>query len=60
MDERARSWHLANRMPKNPSLDQRIAWAIGHAENCGCRPVPEGLVAEFKKRGLPVPKPRSA
>ena len=34
------TWHLANKMPKNPNLEKRITWHIEHANNCLCRPVP--------------------
>jgi hypothetical protein len=36
-------WHRTNRMPKNATLDQRIAWHVGHTANCGCRPMPESI-----------------
>lgn len=43
-------WHLANKMPKNPTLDQRIEWHMKHVENCQCRK-PEGkILEEIKKR----------
>jgi hypothetical protein len=51
------TWHKANRMPKNATLDQRIAWHEGHLKHCTCRPTAEGqamlkkLLAEKKKRG---------
>jgi hypothetical protein len=32
-------WHLENKMPKNPTTDDRIKWHIEHAKNCLCRPV---------------------
>ncbi|MBS1903980.1 MAG: hypothetical protein JSS75_09770 [Bacteroidetes bacterium] len=43
-------WHNDHRMPKNATLDQRIAWHIEHAKHCGCRPMPEKLKAEIAKR----------
>jgi len=42
-------WHLAHRMPKNPTLDERMQWHIEHAKNCGCREMPPKLKAEFAK-----------
>lgn len=45
-------WHKANRMPKNPTLDQRIAWHLEHAKNCNCRPLEGKILEEIKKRGL--------
>ena len=49
------AWHEANPMPKNPTLDQRIAWHLAHAANCGCRPVPDKLAEEMRRRGITVP-----
>jgi len=37
------AWHKKNRMPKNPTLDQRLAWHVAHAEHCTCREMPENL-----------------
>jgi len=45
-----REWHLANKMPKNPTLEQRIAWHKEHAKNCGCWPIPDKLFEEMKKK----------
>jgi hypothetical protein len=45
-----RAWHEAHRMPKNPTLDQRLAWHREHAKHCACRPMPEKLQEELKKR----------
>lgn len=47
MTEQGRAWHLKNKMPKNPTLKQRIAWHIEHAKFCACRPIPEGLKKEI-------------
>jgi len=38
-----RDWHLKNKMPENPTLEQRIEWHRGHAKNCDCRKAPENL-----------------
>lgn len=45
-----KEWHLANPMPKNATLEQRIAWHIEHKKNCACRDIPEKLKLEIKKR----------
>jgi hypothetical protein len=45
-------WHLAHRMPKNATMEQRIAWHIEHAKNCSCRKMPATLSAEIRKRSL--------
>jgi hypothetical protein len=44
-----KEWHAKNRMPKNPTLEQRMDWHIRHAQNCNCRKMPEKLRAEMKK-----------
>ena len=36
-------WHKANRMPNNPSLEERVKWHKEHAKNCACRKVPDKL-----------------
>jgi len=43
-------WQQAHRMPKNPSLDHRIAWHLQHQKNCNCRSIPEKLLIEIHKR----------
>lgn len=45
-------WHLANKMAKNPSLDQRVKWHVAHAENCNCRPLHGTILEEIKRRGI--------
>jgi hypothetical protein len=49
------AWHRANPMPKNPTMDQRIAWHTAHAEACGCRAIAGKLAEEFSRRGLKIP-----
>jgi len=44
-----KEWHLKNRMPKNPSLEERIKWHIEHVKNCACRPIPKRLQTEIEK-----------
>ena len=43
-------WHNANRMPKNPTREQRLDWHIGHSEACSCREMPPSLRVEVEKR----------
>jgi len=45
-----KEWHLAHRMPKNATTEDRIAWHIEHSKNCGCRPIPDKLKAAVQKR----------
>jgi len=47
-----KEWHLANKMPKNPTLEQRMAWHIEHVAHCPCRPMPDKLKAEIAKSKL--------
>ncbi len=50
-------WHNAHKMPKNPTVDQRIAWHVEHAKNCACREMPPKLKELIESRGA-APKPR--
>jgi pimeloyl-ACP methyl ester carboxylesterase len=43
-------WHDANRMPKNPSLNDRIRWHSLHSKHCSCRPMPETVLREIEKQ----------
>lgn len=45
-------WHLANKMPKKPTLDQRIKWHLTHADKCGCRPIPKNLLLEINQKPI--------
>jgi hypothetical protein len=47
-----KEWHLAHKMPKNPTLDMRIQWHLDHKKNCDCRDIPEALKIEMKKKGI--------
>jgi len=47
-----KEWHLAHRMPENATIGERIAWHLEHSKNCGCRPIPDKLKAEIKKRNI--------
>jgi hypothetical protein len=47
-----KEWHLAHRMPKNATIEQRIAWHIEHKKNCNCRDMPDRLKLEMKKRNI--------
>jgi hypothetical protein len=48
------AWHLANKMPKNPTLDQRVIWHVDHARNCHGRSLAGKILDEIKKRGIKV------
>lgn len=53
-----RLWHEQNRMPKNPTVEQRIAWHLEHAKNCRCREIPAGVAELMRARGIEVPDRR--
>lgn len=49
-------WHLKHPMPKNPSIEQRIAWHLEHLKHCHCREdIPARLKEEMIKRNIPLP-----
>jgi hypothetical protein len=52
-----REWHEAHQMPKNPTLDERLDWHLGHAANCTCRAIPPSIRQELERRGIAVPTP---
>ena len=43
-----KEWHLLHPMPENPTLEQRIAWHIGHTKHCKCREMPAAIKAAIK------------
>lgn len=45
-------WHAKHKMPKNPSLDQRVKWHMEHARHCSCHPLSGKIQEEVKKRYL--------
>jgi len=49
-----KGWHLSHKMPKNPTLDQRVGWHVEHTRNCQCRPLGGKILKEIKKRGIKV------
>jgi hypothetical protein len=52
-----KEWHRAHRMPKNPSLEERIEWHVEHAQHCGCREIPGNLKEKMKKLNIKIPRP---
>ena len=49
MTKEAVAWHLANKMPNKPTLEQRVTWHKEHQRICGCRPIPKTLEKYFPK-----------
>jgi hypothetical protein len=37
-------WHRQHPMPRNASVEQRMAWHLQHQEHCRCRPIPAKLL----------------
>ena len=50
-------WHKAHRMPRNPTLAQRLEWHRGHAENCACREMPESIRKLIREATASTGKP---
>lgn len=48
-------WHRKHPMPKNPTMDERIAWHLHHAQHCHCRKISGKLKAEMEKRHIKIP-----
>jgi hypothetical protein len=43
-------WHKVNKMPKNPTEEERAKWHIEHLKNCACRTLSEkekALIAKY-------------
>ena len=53
-----RDWHKENRMPAKATLEQRVhvQWHLEHSKNCACRPMPDRIVEELKKRNMYLPE----
>ncbi|MBK7009732.1 MAG: hypothetical protein IPN73_16545 [Saprospiraceae bacterium] len=47
-----KEWHLAHKMPKNPTIEQRIEWHLEHAKHCECRKIEGKIAEEMIKRGI--------
>lgn len=45
-----KEWHEKNRMPKNPTLEQRIAWHIEHQKHCDCRQMPDSIKKAIEEK----------
>ncbi|MHB8143992.1 MAG: hypothetical protein ACYDGX_10175 [Thermoleophilia bacterium] len=42
-----KEWHLANKMPKNPTREERMLWHREHLKHCGCHPLTPKLQKEL-------------
>ena len=43
-------WHSAHPMPKNPTVEERVKWHLEHAKECACRPIPDAIKREIRRR----------
>jgi hypothetical protein len=53
-----RGWHDTHRMPRNANLEQRIAWHIEHAAQCGCWEMSDSVKKAMEQRGIALPPRR--
>ena len=44
-----KEWHQENKMPKNPTPEERMLWHREHAKHCDCRPVTPKLQKELEE-----------
>lgn len=49
-----KEWHLAHKMPRNPTLDQKVTLHFEHAQHCSCRRLDEKMRDAFVRRGLDI------
>ena len=42
-------WHDENKMPFRPTIEARVRWHLEHAEACGCRPIPKGVLEAMER-----------
>ncbi|MCX5516580.1 hypothetical protein [Kaistia algarum] len=54
-----RIWHDTHPMPNKATLEERVAWHVEHARECGCRAIPASVLAELERRGLQPPPRKS-
>lgn len=47
-----KEWHQQNKMPKNPTFEEKLKWHLEHQKNCPCRPIPEKLLKKMKERKI--------
>jgi hypothetical protein len=45
-----KTWHLKNKMPKNPTPKERLEWNLAHAKNCECRPLTKEYLAKLRSK----------
>ena len=44
-----KEWHQENKMPKNPTREERLIWHREHSKHCDCRPVTPKLQRELEE-----------
>jgi DNA-3-methyladenine glycosylase I len=46
-------WHAAHVLPRNANDRARLRWHLEHQKQCGCRPIPAGLLHLMKEAKTP-------
>jgi hypothetical protein len=54
------AWHKRHRMPKNPTVEQRIVWHKAHQSHCACRAIPSTLLPSIRRVSVDFPAPKRA
>jgi hypothetical protein len=49
-----KDWHAKNKIPKSPTMDQRVRWHEEHARACGCRPIPGSVRTAIENQSRSV------
>ena len=44
------AWHTTHPMPRRATMTQRIRWHREHADECGCRPIPDAVKSAMRSR----------
>lgn len=44
------AWHKTHPIPPRATLEERIHWHLEHSRHCACRPIPEKLRVEIRKK----------
>jgi len=45
-------WHRAHVLGRKASMDDRALWHVEHAKMCACRPIPQSVQDEIRRRGV--------
>jgi len=45
-----KEWHEKNKMPKNPTAEQRLKWHLEHQKHCKCRELTKEFLDKLKEK----------